>query len=67
MGASGGNVSDTLINGPRSKIEAPAREIIDLGRQGGVIIGTHSISPEIPLAHYVAYHETCLACGDLGA
>jgi len=55
--------SDTLINGPIERIEAEAREIIDLGRDGGIVIGTHSISPEIPLEHFVAYHHACLTHG----
>ncbi|MBN1352262.1 hypothetical protein JXJ21_22890 [candidate division KSB1 bacterium] len=56
----------TLVQGPLAKIEAEAREIIDLGRTGGVVIGTHSISPEIPLNHYIAYHQTCLTFGNFG-
>jgi hypothetical protein len=59
--------SDTLINGPVEKVRAEAREIIDLGRDGGVIIGTHSLGPEIPIEHYLAYHETCLTYGDFTA
>ena len=55
--------TDVLINGPIARIEAQAREIIDLGRDGGVIIGTHSLSPEIPLDHFAAYHETCVTYG----
>jgi uroporphyrinogen decarboxylase len=47
----------TLIRGTREEIEAEARAIIDLGRDGGVIIGTHSISPEIPLTSYMIYHD----------
>ena len=47
--------TETLRNGPASKIEDEARAIIELGRDGGVIIGTHSISPEIPLDHLVTY------------
>lgn len=58
--------SDTLIHGPTARIEAEAREIIDLGRGGGVIIGTHSISPEVPLEHFQAYHRTCLTYGNFG-
>lgn len=53
----------TLIRGSREQIEAEAREIIDLGRGGGVIIGTHSISPEIPLENYLAYRAVCLDYG----
>ncbi len=55
----------TLIHGSRGQIEAEARRIIDLGRDGGVVIGTHSISPEIPLANFVIYHEFCLQQGRL--
>ncbi len=53
----------TLVSGTRKEIEAEAREIIDLGRDGGVIIGTHSVSPEIPLENFVVYHEFCLREG----
>jgi len=55
--------SDTLINGPINKIEAEAREIIDLGRDGGVVIGTHSISAEVSIEHYAAYRNICLTHG----
>ena len=58
--------TDTLVNGPIDKIVAEAKDIIDLGTDGGVIIGTHSISPEIPLEHFAAYHETCQTYGSFG-
>jgi uroporphyrinogen decarboxylase len=54
----------TLVRGTRAEIEAEAREIIDLGRDGGAIIGTHSVSPEIPLENYLVYHEFCRTYGD---
>ena len=47
--------TDTLINGPISRIEAEAKELIDMGRDGGFIIGTHSVSPEISLENFEAY------------
>jgi uroporphyrinogen-III decarboxylase len=53
----------TLVRGDKAAIEAEAREIIDLGRDGGVVIGTHSVSPEIPLENFLAYHECCLSYG----
>jgi uroporphyrinogen decarboxylase len=59
--------TDTLIHGPADRIRAEARELIDLGRDGGVIIGTHSVSPEIPIEHYAAYHETCMTYGRFDA
>lgn len=55
--------TDTLINGPVERVVAEAQEIIDLGRDGGVIIGTHSVSPEIPLEHFCVYRDTCLNYG----
>ncbi|MFC1574393.1 uroporphyrinogen decarboxylase family protein [Candidatus Latescibacterota bacterium] len=53
----------TLINGSPSDIESEAREIIELGKDGGVIIGSHSLCPEIPLENFRIYHETCLKYG----
>ena len=52
---------------PREEIEAEARAIIDLGRDGGVVIGTHSISPEIPLENYLIYRAVCLDYWPKGA
>ena len=54
----------TLVKGSKREIEAEAREIIDLGRDGGIVIGTHSVSPEIPLESFAAYHEVCISYGD---
>ena len=56
--------SDTLINGPLEKVEAEARELIDIGRDGGVIIGTHSLSPEVRLEYLAAYDHVCKTYGD---
>jgi uroporphyrinogen-III decarboxylase len=53
----------TLVRGTPEEIEAEARQIIDLGRDGGVIIGTHSISPEIPVENYAVYRECCRSYG----
>ena len=55
--------TDTLIRGPVERIEAEARELIDMGREGGLIIGSHSISPEIPLEHFCAYDRCCKTYG----
>jgi uroporphyrinogen decarboxylase len=62
--AGGMDNSDALINGPVDRIQAQARQIIDLGRDGGVIIGAHSIGPDVPLENFAAYHEMCLTVGD---
>ena len=49
----------TLIRGPVERIEAETCAAIDVGRDGGVIIGSGSIGPEIPLEHYAVYRRTC--------
>jgi len=51
--------TDTLLNGPRQRIRDEARSILDLGRDGGIVIGTHSISPEVPPDHFAAYLDEC--------
>lgn len=56
--------TDTLIRGPVSRVETECRDLIDLGRRGGFIVGTHSVSPEIPLEHFEVYHRTCVEYGD---
>jgi uroporphyrinogen-III decarboxylase len=51
--------TDTLVNGPLQRIRDEARTILDLGRDGGIVIGTHSISPEVPPDHFAAYLDEC--------
>jgi len=50
--------SHVLPGGPEAAIQAQAREIIEAARDGGVIIGAHSIGPDIPVSHYLCYHRT---------
>ena len=47
--------SVVLPNGPVEAVRREARRIIEAGRDGGVIIGAHSIGPDIPIEHYEAY------------
>ena len=47
--------SIVLPNGPIEAIREQARRIVEAGRDGGVIIGAHSIGPDIPIEHYEAY------------
>jgi len=56
----------TLVEGPVAKVRDEARRIIDLGRNGGIVIGTHSVSPEIPIEHFAAYVEECERYGAFG-
>ena len=55
--------TDILINGPVDRIEVEARKLIELARDGGLIIGTHSVSPEVPLEHFRAYDRICRRYG----
>lgn len=56
--------TDTLINGPIERIQSEAREIIDVGRDGGVLIGSGSIGPEVSLENFAAYAEVCGTYGN---
>jgi hypothetical protein len=56
--------TDTLVNGPAERVEKKTGELIDLGRNGGFVIGTHSISPEIPLEYFEIYDRTCRTYGN---
>lgn len=50
--------SHVLPLGPAPAIRDQARAIIEAGRDGGVMIGAHSIGPDIPVENYLAYWET---------
>lgn len=39
--------SDVLVNGPKERIVDQARNIIELAKDGGVVIGTHSVGVDI--------------------
>jgi hypothetical protein len=56
----------TLVEGPADRVRDEARRIIDLGRDGGIVIGTHSVSPEIPIEHFAAYVAECETYGRFG-
>jgi len=47
--------ADVLVNGPKERIIRQTMEIIEAARDGGVIIGAHSIGPDIPVENYLAY------------
>lgn len=61
--AGGMDNTGTLIHGPLKQIEEETRTIIDVGREGGVIIGSASIGPDVPLEYFAAYHRVCLTYG----
>ncbi len=47
-----------LAQGTRREIETQAHAIAECGRDGGVIIGAHSIDADIPVENYDYYYET---------
>lgn len=51
----------TLTDGPTEKIRAETLELLEVAQDGGVIIGSGYTGPDIPLEHFVCYHETCLS------
>jgi uroporphyrinogen-III decarboxylase len=57
----------TMIQGPLERIRVETREIIDIGRDGGIIIGSGYTGPDIPLENFVAYHEMCMTHGNFEA
>lgn len=56
--------SQVLPEGPEERIRGQAREIVEVARDGGVVIGAHSIGPDIPVSHYLCYHRTVEEEGD---
>jgi uroporphyrinogen-III decarboxylase len=46
---------ETLARGSRREIEAQARAVVEAGADGGVVIGTHSIDVDVPVANYDWY------------
>jgi uroporphyrinogen decarboxylase len=59
-----GGMCNTLIlpNGTKAEIVRHATEIVEAGRDGGVIIGL-AVSPEIPVQNYLFYHNTVMEKG----
>jgi uroporphyrinogen-III decarboxylase len=47
--------AETLPRGPVERIRREAARIMDAGREGGIVIGTHSIIEDTPPAHYDTY------------
>jgi uroporphyrinogen decarboxylase len=54
----------TLINGPIEAIQAETRQIIDVARDGGVLIGSGATGPDISLENFAAYHQVCMTYGN---
>jgi len=61
-----GGMCNSLVlpNGDRAEIENAAEEIIEMGKDGGVVIGAHSIGPDVPVQNYMFYNETVVEKGD---
>ena len=46
-----------LPRGTAAEVRAHVERIVDAGRNGGLVIGTHSIGPDIPVERYELYRE----------
>ncbi len=46
-----------LPRGNREQIRQHTLEVLSAGREGGLVIGTHSIGPDVPVESYDYYHE----------
>jgi len=44
-------------------IQRETRRILEAGREGGIVIGSHSIGPDVPVSAYECYHETVMSDG----
>jgi uroporphyrinogen decarboxylase len=49
--------------GEKGEIVKRTMEIIDIAKNGGVVIGSHSIGPDIPVDNYLTYYNTVLKYG----
>jgi uroporphyrinogen decarboxylase len=57
--------SHVLPSGDREAIHQQVAEILEVAKDGGVVIGAHSIGPDITVEAYKYYHEAVLAEGKL--
>lgn len=46
-----------LPSGDRERIAADLRRVLAAGREGGLIVGSHSIGPDVPVAAYDYLHQ----------
>jgi uroporphyrinogen decarboxylase len=60
-----GGVCNTHIlpRGDAAAIRRHVERLVDAGRNGGLVIGTHSIGPDISVASYELYRRIVLECG----
>jgi len=60
-----GGVCNTQIlpHGSRREIEAHVRPMLEMGRDGGLVLGAASISGDVPPESYEYYHSLCLKHG----
>lgn len=52
-----------LPTGTHKEIGVQTLEIIEVAKDGGVLIGAHSIGPDIPVRNYMRYHELVMEKG----
>lgn len=55
-----------LPKGSKAEIEEHVRRVLDVGREGGLVIGSHSIGPDVPVEHYEWAHQAIRQHGNFG-
>lgn len=60
-----GGVCNTRVlpGGRPAEIRRHIERLVEAGRGGGLVLGTHSIGPDIPVESYELYRRTALECG----
>lgn len=56
--------SHVLPSGSREEIISKTMEIIEIAKNGGVVIGSHSVGPDISIGNYLTYHDTVTKYGN---
>lgn len=55
--------SFVLPKGTKNEVINKTLELLELAKDGGVVIGTHSIGPDVPVENYIAYNSTVINGG----
>lgn len=52
-----------MFRAPRDELEADVRRVLEVGLDGGLVIGAHSIGPDITVERYEFVHRLILRHG----
>ncbi len=52
-----------LPTGTKDEVIKKTLELLEIAKDGGVVIGSHSIGPDVPIENYLAYNNTVINGG----